>query len=366
MSNSIKHIHKFLQYLCPAGNGVHTVNTGKERKAKIQKALYHSSQESEIFKNWSEYITNYQDTTKPCLIGVTSDNGGGILRGCNWGPLYLREAFSPLSQKYYDLGDIRTIPHLLHDKYLNHQTLTSCRQALYNDQNSKLPVSPLSILEDFSHHFFTHSNHSLISLGGDHSISYPLAREWIKAKNQQKTKVAIIHFDAHTDLLDTRLGVDICFASWAYHCLELLEKPSHLVQLGIRSSGKDKKFWEKTLGVKQFWANEISPQTNQKIIQNIITDLKKDHIQELYISFDIDVLSSEYASATGTPEPHGLSPKLAIEIITALSKHFKIHSADLVEVSPFLKTQASSLPPEPETTLNSAKMIFETLIKSIT
>jgi agmatinase len=46
--------------------------------------------------------------------------------------------------------------------------------------------------------------------------------------------------------MDERLGIDICFASWAYHMIDLLEKPSDLIQFGIRSSGQDKKL----LGVK--------------------------------------------------------------------------------------------------------------------
>ena len=31
-----------------------------------------------------------------------------------------------------------------------------------------------------------------------------------------------VHFDAHTDLLVERLGIDLCFGSWCTHILEFL------------------------------------------------------------------------------------------------------------------------------------------------
>ena len=69
--------------------------------------------------------------------------------------------------------------------------------------------------------------------------------------------MAIIHFDAHTDLLTERLGIDLCFGSWCTHILEDLNSPSHLVQLGIRSSGKTKSHWENTFGVKQVHQSQM-------------------------------------------------------------------------------------------------------------
>ena len=84
--------------------------------------------------------------------------------------------------------------------------------------------------------------------------------------------VAIIHFDAIIDL-ENRQGIDYCFAA-GHIKLRDLEKPQNLIQLGIRSSGKSKEFWEKSTGVQQFWANEINYQTIPEISNQIINHLK--------------------------------------------------------------------------------------------
>lgn len=356
---------RFQKYLCPPGNGVYTVHTASDRKAVVHQSLYQTSDLSKVQDAWIQSLEKLDQNQKPCLLGATTDTGGGILRGCNWGPLYLRQSFESLKDRYFDIGDIRTIPHLLHDKYLNTETIQECRLALYDNKDSSLPVSPLSILADTAKTFFNESDQSLITLGGDHSISYPMVSEWIKARRAKGKKVAIIHFDAHTDLLDKRLGIDLCFGSWAYHCLDLLEKPGHMIQLGIRSSGYDKNHWESSLGVKQFWTQEVRDRGCEDIAKEICQQLKSDGIEELYLSFDIDALDTEYASSTGTPEELGLFPHEACEIIEAISKVAYFHSSDLVEVSPFLNTGGAKMSPEPETTLLSSKIIFQKMLEVI-
>ena len=356
-------LNKIKNYLCPPGNGVFTVHTAKENKESLHTELYQTFDESEVNEMWIKSFSKLETNSLPCLLGITCDTGGGIQRGANWGPLMIRSHIEHKADKYFDIGDIRTIPHLLHDKYLNEETIKNCQRSLYPSGESNLPVSALSIAEDFSeefHNFFPKK--SLLCLGGDHSVSYPIVKSWINFKRKQNTKVAIVHFDAHTDLMSERLGVDICFGSWAYHMIELLEKPDYLVQLGIRSSGQNKEYWENNLGVKQYWANELT--VKNSIAQEIIDNFKKEKIEEIYISFDIDALDSEYASATGTPEKGGLAPHQCIYVIEELSKNFKITGADLVEVAPFVQSNLkSNLSPEPHTTLQSAQLIADKLLE---
>ena len=355
-------IDKMKQYLCPPGNGVFTVHTAKENKESIHNKLYQTADLDIVHQKWSQSLDDLAENKQTCLLGVTLDTGGGIQRGANWGPLFIRNELITLDEKYFDLGDVRTIPHLLHDKYLNNETIAKCQNALYSEK-TQLPVSCLSITEDFCENFYKEfPQKKIFALGGDHSVSYSLVKPWLKAKRSQGIKAAVIHFDAHTDLMAHRLGIDICFASWAYHMLELLDDPSHMVQFGIRSSGQNKSFWESELGVKQYWAQEIIAPNN--ILDEVITKLKNDGIQEVYISFDIDALDSEYASSTGTPEKGGLAPHHCVHIIDSIAKEFKVTGADLVEVAPFVRsTHFSGLNPEPATTLQSSRIIGGKLLE---
>ena len=319
-TNYATFIDKISQCLCPPGNGVFTVNTAKERKEQLHQDIF--GQKNDIEQLWKQSLEQLSGDNKAVILGVASDCGGGILRGANWGPLFLR---STLLEQYpnlntFDLGDVRVIPHLLHDKYLNDATISNCRKALYQDENSALAVSPLTITEDVLHDFYANfPNKGIFGIGGDHSVSYPLTKAYLQAKKSQGKRCAIIHFDAHTDLLIERLGIDLCFGSWCTHILDDLHAPNHLIQIGIRSSGRPKAHWEDTFGVKQHWANEVKEHGVAVIVETILAQLQGENIDELYVSFDIDALDDSFASATGTPEPDGLSPDEALEILKRLS-----------------------------------------------
>jgi agmatinase len=174
----------------------------------------------------------------------------------------------------------------------------------------------------------------------------------------------VIHFDAHTDLLESRLGIDLCFGTWAAQIIPFLDSPEHLIQLGIRSSGKDKSHWENKFKISQYWTSEILLKGPLNIANEIILKLKKMNIDEIYISFDIDCLDEEYAGATGTPEKNGLSPFEPMVIMQALFENFKITGSDMVEIAPLVKA-AHLKQIEPETTLMVASNISTFLIQAM-
>jgi len=328
--------NKLTQCLCPPGNGVFTVNTAKERKEQLHQTIF--GQATDIDNLWKSSLNGLSEASNAVILGIASDCGGGILRGANWGPLFIR---STLLENYpdlnaFDLGDIRVIPHLLADKYLNEATLANCRKALYQDAQSEFCVSPLSITEDVLHDFYAEfPDKGIFGLGGDHSVSYPLTKAYLQAKKKQGKRTSIIHFDAHTDLLVERLGIDLCFGSWCTHILDDLPATEHLIQVGIRSSGKPKSHWESTFGVKQHWAHEIKDLGIKQVIDNILAQLAEQNIDELYVSFDIDAIDDSYASATGTPEPDGLMPIEAMQILRAIAAKYPITGADMMEIAPF-------------------------------
>lgn len=363
---------KMIQYLCPPGNGVHTIHTAKEQKASLHRKLFGTDEPGKVKELWQNHLQNLSSSTLPVLLGVCSDNGGGILRGANWGPLFIRETFYNIEgdgddkANVFDVGDIRVIPHLLLDHHLHPSLISNCRSALYENKNSPLPVSPLSITQDFAKHLHKDfPQKRLLALGGDHSVSFPLVSEFLKAKKTQNKKVAIIHFDAHTDLLQERLGIDICFGSWAYHVLQDLPSPDHLIQIGIRSSGKSKEHWESTLGVKQYWAMEVKKAGASSIAESILKNLYMKNIDEIYVSFDIDAIDSQYVMSTGTPEAGGLSPHEAMIILQELCDEFPLTGADLVEVAPYTLPSKNKNLSEPESTLLVANSICNSLIESM-
>jgi len=194
------------------------------------------------------------------------------------------------------------------------------------------------VLHDFYAQF---PEKGIFGLGGDHSVSYPLTKAYLQAKKKLGIRTGIIHFDAHTDLLVERLGIDLCFGSWCTHILDDLPATEHLIQVGIRSSGRPKSHWESTFGVKQHWAHEVKELGVDVVIDNIFAQLAEQNVDELYVSFDIDAIDDSYASATGTPEPDGLMPIEAMKILRAIAAKYPITGADMMEIAPF--TDSSGL-----------------------
>ncbi len=348
-------LKKMQSVLAPPGSGVFTVSTGKEKREPLHFKLYGKTEN--ILEIWKESLKQISEK-RVLLLGIPSDTGGGILRGANWGPLYLREQLLALQNppNYFDLGDVRVVPFLLHDKYLNEQTLREVKKSIYQDEFSPYPVSPLSITEEICHDLYQNfKDKRIFGIGGDHSCSYPLVKTYLESR---KKKAALIHFDAHTDLLTERQGIDICFGTWTANILKYLKSPDLCFQIGIRESAKPKSHWEKTFGINQFWANEVLLEGPDKISKKIIEKLKKANVKEVYISFDLDCLDESYASATGTPAKGGISPFEAVAIIKNISKEIPVTGADFMELAPHLN--GNNL-----TTLLTSGAITSTLINCL-
>ena len=72
-----------------------------------------------------------------------------------------------------------------------------------------------------------------LTMGGDHTLSYPILRA-IKKKHGS---VGLIQIDAHTDLQDTMMGEKIAHGTPFRRAIEEeLVDPKHMVQIGLRSS----------------------------------------------------------------------------------------------------------------------------------
>ncbi len=341
------------EYLTFPGNGVHTVKTAREKKVSLIEKLYNTSDLSKATDHWRKSYDQF-DNADICILGVPSDAGAGIVRGSNWGPLVLRER---IESEYFDLGDVKVIPHLIDDRYLSKQALIDLQKKNYNGLD--LPVSALSILKDVTSTFFKkNKSKKLLCLGGDHSISRPICESFLS----EHEDVGILHFDAHTDLMEERLGISTCFATWAFHIANLLDHKKKFIQIGIRSSAYDKTHWESKIGLTQYWTEEVKTLGPDEIAKKCIEQYKSLGVKKLYLSFDIDAIDMQYASATGTPEKDGLMPFECLVILNLISKEIPIIAADLVEVAPFVfYPEMKGKVIEPETTLDSALSIINFL-----
>ena len=159
----------------------------------------------------------------------------------------------------------------------------------------------------------------MLCFGGDHFVTLPLLR----AHAQHFGKMALIHFDAHTDTYANGSLFD--HGTMFYHAPnEGLIDPNHSVQIGIRTEHKANN------GFTVFDAlhvNDAALTTLIAHIQEVVGDLP------IYLTFDIDCLDPAFAPGTGTPVCGGLSTDRALKILRGL-KNLNIVGMDVVEVAP--------------------------------
>jgi guanidinopropionase len=200
-----------------------------------------------------------------------------------------------------------------------------------------------------------------VSIGGDHSITGPILKA-ISGPNAKLTggkKVALVHFDAHTDAYDHIphwLGSVRSAAHWAaYLVAEGHVDASKSVQVGIRGNVVTLD-WRKSsdrMGYRVISIDEYREIGIQKTIETIVERVGDSPI---YITFDVDCLDPSVAPAAANLEPgyDGFTSSEVIKIMQGL-KGKNVIGADIVCIIP---TKDS---PNNITTLTAMVIMFEQL-----
>ena len=159
------------------------------------------------------------------------------------------------------------------------------------------------------------SGAKILTLGGDHSITFPI----IKAHSKKYPKLDILHIDAHSDLYDNYEG-----DKYSHACpfARIMENgfAIKLVQVGIRTLNTHQaeqadKFYVEIHQMKDLDLNRIPKFENP-----------------LYISLDMDGFDPAFAPGVSHHEPGGLTSREVIHIIQNINT--EIIGADIVEYNP--------------------------------
>jgi len=163
---------------------------------------------------------------------------------------------------------------------------------------------------------------AILSLGGDHFISYPL----LKAHVRRHGRLSLIHFDAHSDTWNDAEGAGrVDHGTMFYHAArEGLVDPKTSVQIGLRTHNDDLMGFQV---LDAAWVHEHGAQAVASEVRRIVGRNKA------YLTFDIDCLDPAFAPGTGTPVAGGLSSAQALAIMKGLAG-IDFVGMDIVEVAP--------------------------------
>ncbi len=236
------------------------------------------------------------------IFGIGYDKTSSFISGSRFAPNLIREGaenietYSPYQKK--DLNEIKI-----------------CDVGNFNFQNEN-PENFIKEVKDVIKGYLKEKK-KMVILGGEHTITYPI----VMAFQEYYKNLAVIIFDAHSDLREEFMGEKISHATVAKRILEIVGK-ENLYQFGIRSLTKDCLKKNPNL----FLFEVFRP------LKKVIPLLKN---KKIYLSLDLDVLDMSVLPSVQTPVAGGIS---FLEMVSSfkLLKNLEIVGVDIVEFSPFL------------------------------
>lgn len=249
------------------------------------------------------------------IIGIPFDTASTYRTGSRFGPAAIRDmsvtvrpyninmeinSFEHIS--VIDYGDLDIIPGYIQESY-----------KIIEDELTKL------ICKDIIP----------ICLGGDHSITLGELR----AVAKKYGPVALVHFDSHTDTVESYFGKAYCHGTPFYHAIkEGLIDTEHSIQVGMRGNLYSPNGFKDSedLGLQVITAREMHKIGMEETAKRIMdrTDGRK-----VFLTFDIDFVDPAYAPGTGTIEIGGFTSYETMELVRGI-KDLNAVAFDLVEVAP--------------------------------
>jgi agmatinase len=303
-------------------------------KCRNYKALQQRESEEYIMRFDESYSGNVFIKSHPnfeesqvVLYGMPMDWTVSYRPGSRFGPARIREVSIGLEEysayldreledvMYYDAGDI-PLP-------------------FGNPQKS------IDIIEDFVDQVLAAGKFPL-GMGGEHLVSWPV----MKAMYKKYPDLAIIHFDAHTDLREEYEGEPLSHSTPIRKIAEHIG-PSNVYSFGIRSGMKEEFEWAKQNGMHISKFEVLEP------LKQILPTLAG---RPVYVTIDIDVLDPAHAPGTGTVDCGGITSKELLASIHAIARsEVNVVGGDLVEVAPIYD-------PSEQTANTASKLIREMLL----
>jgi len=156
---------------------------------------------------------------------------------------------------------------------------------------------------------------AVLSLGGDHSIAFPV----INAYSRRYSSLNVMQIDAHPDLYAQFNGNRLSHASPFARIMEQ-GRIMRLVQVGIRAATPHQRRQAERLGVEMVEMNRCS------------SGMPPEFRGPLYVSIDLDAFDPAFAPGVSHPEPGGFDTRTVLGMIQQIRA--PLVGADIVELNP--------------------------------
>jgi agmatinase len=235
------------------------------------------------------------------LLGIPTDVNSSYLRGPAQAPAAFRRAW----QRYAAFGNAAT------------ESGREFGVDLVLDDLGDVPITETPVDHAVIAEAATNAARTgpLLSIGGDHSVTYPL----VEALARVHGPLHLLHFDAHPDLYDDYEGNPRSHASPFARIMER-GLARRLVQVGVRTWNAHNRDQARRFGVEVLDWEGFAPERVP------IPD------GPLYVTIDLDALDPAFAPGVSHPEPGGLTVR---DIVAVLARvRTRVVGGDVVELNP--------------------------------
>lgn len=168
-------------------------------------------------------------------------------------------------------------------------------------------------------------------LGGDHSVSYSLAKAFVDRCKSSDKEPCLIIFDAHPDLMEPVDANIPTHEEWLRALIENTNiKGENVLLVGVRNTDPSEREFISKNGIRSISMNQFTTDIEEAC--NTIMEFANG--KELYLSLDIDVVDPAFAPATGYNEVGGLTSREFIYLVQRMKKVKGLCAIDLVEINP--------------------------------
>lgn len=259
----------------------------------------------EFYLNKSSLITA-SGASEPVatVFGVPFDSTHSYKPGCRFGPDVIRDAFNNIEIFHPELKvDLENVNI----------------EDLGNTKHTVVASEMLDMLRKITGEILG-KNRQLFILGGEHLITFGTYMSFPK-------ETGYVVFDAHYDLRDQYADTKLSHASYLRRIVEE-RGADNILHVGARAFVQEELAFLKE--------NKIKTISDKEIRQGKGPQILKDHIStfdNLYASFDLDVLDPAFAPGVGNPEAVGITSRELFDMIYSFENK-KVTGVDIVELNP--------------------------------
>jgi len=238
------------------------------------------------------------------VFGVPFDSTHSYKPGTRFGPDVIRDAFNNIEIFHPDFQvDLETINI----------------EDLGNTTHTVVASEMLDMVKKITSELIQRKK-QLFILGGEHLITFGTYMSFPK-------DTGYVVFDAHYDLRDQYADIKLSHAAYLRRIVEE-RGADNILHVGARAFVKEELEFLTEHNVKTISDKEIRDGQGPKLLKDATSVF-----DNLYTSYDLDVLDPAFAPGVGNPEAAGITSRELFDMIYTL-QDTKVTGIDIVELNP--------------------------------